>query len=111
MFHFLAFSIIPLILLLTAPVLQVVASIFVLRGKIRLGLFWVNFLAIIAGFILPVCATMLAIAGLPAGIKCITGYVGMVILGWMIGVVVIPIVALVFYIIFLRRKKNQVILN
>ncbi|MDP9048056.1 MAG: hypothetical protein M3N14_07955 [Bacteroidota bacterium] len=107
MFNYLVFGLIPLMLLLTAPTLQVVLSICVLKGKIKFGLIWINLFTLVAGAILPVCATMLSIAGLPPGVKCITGNVAIAILGWMTTTVFTPTIGAVFYIIFLYRKKHK----
>jgi hypothetical protein len=58
-----------------------------------------------AGVTLPVCASILSISGLPAGIKCVTGYIGFTILGWMITAVFTPIIGFTVYLIYRKKFK------
>jgi hypothetical protein len=88
------------------PLLQVALSVRVLKGKTSLNLLFVDFIALIIGGILPVCATMISLLGFPSALKCADGCFAFVILGWMITAVFIPIIGLVVYIIY--RKKHKV---
>lgn len=107
MIRYLIFVWVPLLLLLVAPAGQVILSVYVLKGKTRLNLFWVDFIALIAGFLLPVCATMLSIAGLAPGVRCVTGNVGIAILGWMLTALLVPVIGVAFFIISWHLKKRK----
>jgi hypothetical protein len=109
MIDYVVFVLIPLTLLLVSPAFQIVLSVFVLKGKVRLALFWVNFIALIAGFILPVCASVLSMVNLAPGPQCLTGNVAIAIFGWMITMVTMPIISTIFYIVFLYRKKHKLV--
>ncbi|MBB3055617.1 hypothetical protein [Mucilaginibacter gotjawali] len=81
MLRFLFFGLIPLMLIFAAPVFQLILSIKALKGKTKLNLLWVSFIALILGVLLPVGATFISIYGLPPGTKCATGSVGLVLGG------------------------------
>jgi len=106
MISYLFFFILPLLLIFAAPVFQVLASVYVLKRKIKSGLFWVNFMSLILGFLLPAGAIIIAVYGLPPGPQCLTGPMSLVFGGIMITVIFVPIIAIIIYLIH-RFKRNR----
>jgi hypothetical protein len=101
------FVFIPLILIFAAPVFQLVLSVYVLKGRIKLNLFWVNLIALALGVSLPVCAMMISMYGLPAGVKCATGCTAFLIFGLMITIISFPIVAIFIYLQYRIKNKRS----
>jgi len=100
----------PLILILLPPVAQIIFSAQNLNRKIKTPLWLINLLVFISGLVLPVLATIISMATLPAGIKCATGCIGFAFLGWMINVTIVPIIAACTYMAS-PAKKEEIIPN
>jgi len=108
MISYLVFVLVQLLLIFAAPVFQLVLSTRRLREKTKLDLFWVSFIALILGFSLSVCATLIAIYGLPAGTRCATGCMAFLIVGIMITLTTAPIIGIIMYVIFRINRKPSV---
>ena len=106
MLRFLFFGLIPLMLIFAAPVFQLILSIKALKGKTKLNLLWVSFIDLILGVLLPVGATFISIYGLPPGTKCATGSVGLVLGGWMITAMTVPIIGIVMSALYHFKHKS-----
>ncbi|MFD0763885.1 hypothetical protein ACFQZI_03425 [Mucilaginibacter lutimaris] len=102
--HTLIFAIIPLLLLFTAPVIQVVLSSKKVHGKIALSFIGINIISLLLGIILPLVATYIFICGISSNIKCITGVEGVAIIGFLITFIATPIIAIISY---SNYKSNQ----
>jgi len=106
MISYLFFVILPLIFVFAALVFQVIVSIFVLKGKLKLRLFWVNFMALMLGILLPAGVTMILIHGLPPGPQCITGLMSFVFGGVFITVITVPVIAIITWLIYRFKRKS-----
>lgn len=111
MIDYIVFALIPLVLIFTAPILQIIFSVLTLLSKTRLTLFWITFLALVAGSVLPVAAGQLTIAGLPPGAKCLMPNAAFVIGGWIITMVSVPAISFIFFIIYWFTKRGKATVN
>lgn len=95
-----------LILMIAAPVMHVILCSLRVAGRLRLSITVVTLLCLIMGIILPVLATYIDIINLPPGVKCATPSVGFAFLGFVITGTVIPVSAILFYVIAYYKKKK-----
>ncbi|CAM4426690.1 hypothetical protein SAMN06265348_12121 [Pedobacter westerhofensis] len=94
------------ILMIAAPVAHIVLCSMSYSSRINLSIIVITMLCLVAGIILPVLASYIDILNLPSDVKCATGSAGFAVLGTAATAVLIPISALLFYIIaYFRRKK------
>jgi hypothetical protein len=96
---------IPLLLIILAPVLQITFLALKRRGKITSPFWAINLITFVAGFPLSGAATLISIMGIPMGIKCATGCVAFIGIGFFITLTVIPLVALFNYLAFSNKQK------
>lgn len=107
MFNRIIFAWIPLVLIILAPVIQVILSSLKFRKKIKLQHSYIFLIAMLLGFALPAIATLIAMSGLPLGVKCATGQMGLVILGWLISAVTIPLIAVITCFIHWSKQSRR----
>ena len=86
---------VPLMLMILAPVFQVVLSTLSVKRKIKMRLWVINTLAVAFGFTFPVFATIISMMALPVGVRCATGCFGFVVLGWLIGIITVPVIGII----------------
>jgi hypothetical protein len=98
---------IPLLMLFIAPALQIILSRLRIKGKVRLPLVAIFLLALLLGFMLSISAFFVSISGLSPGIKCLTGFTGLIVLGILITLVTTPLIAIVSFIMFNKRHKTS----
>ncbi len=100
-------SIIPLMLVMLAPTLQLIFSNLSLKNKIKLSLLAVNLIALSLGLILPFVATFVSMYGFSiAHIKCMTACIGFVFLGLLVTIITFPVIAIVNLLISNKRKAK-----
>lgn len=106
--HTLIFGILPIVLLFTAPIVQIVLSRKRLKDKTHFTLGGIVTLTFILGIIFPIAATYIAICGLSPDIKCATGIAGIAPLGIFITIVATPVIALIFYLMDKSKRKAAI---
>jgi hypothetical protein len=98
-----------LMLIVIAPVAQIILSILNLTGRVKMSLIVITLICLIAGIVLPVLASYIDIVNLPSDVKCATGSVGLAFLGMFITIAVIPASAIIFSLLaYYKRKKLNV---
>ncbi|WP_345950016.1 hypothetical protein ABDD95_00895 [Mucilaginibacter sp. PAMB04274] len=99
-----------LMLMVIAPVAQIILCILHLSGRIKLSITIITLICLIAGIVLPVLASNIAMVNLPSDVKCATGLVGFALLGMFFTIAVIPASGIIFYIqAYYKRKKLNVV--
>jgi hypothetical protein len=96
-----------LILILSAPIAHIILCRRRINGRINLSIIAITFFCMIAGIGLSILAAYIDINNLPPEIKCATGSAGLAVLGMFIAASVIPLSAIVFYLIGYYRKKKS----
>ena len=95
-----------LFLMVAAPLLHIVLCSLHVTGHLKLPLAAITLTCLIAGIALPVLASYIDIINLPATVRCATPSVGFAFLGLLATITVIPLSAIVFYLIsYYKRKK------
>lgn len=92
-----------LLLLFAAPIGQIIFSIKRMKSHTNICLALIAFISLISGFILSFTVAAYAIYRVPPGTKCITGEVAIFFAGAMITTFFVPVIALVFSIIYYYR--------
>jgi len=102
-------TLLELLLMIAAPVAHIVLCVLNTRGRVKISITIITISCLLAGFILPVLASYIAILNLSENLKCATGLVGFAVIGLLLSVVVIPLSALIFYMQqqYDRRKNAQ----
>jgi hypothetical protein len=99
-----------LLLMTITPVIHTTLSIKRLKNKITFPLWAINLISAVLGFSLPVLAMFVSMTGLAPGIKCATGCVGFMALGWLVSIISFPIIAVWAYLISENKKNKPLIL-
>jgi hypothetical protein len=95
-----------LLLMIAAPVAHVVLCLLCQTGRIKLSITVITIVCLVSGFILPSLATYIDIINLPPEVNCATGSVGFVVIGTSVTAVVIPLSAIIFYIVAYYKRKR-----
>jgi len=95
-----------LLLMVAAPVSHIILCSLHLAARVRMSITLITLLCILAGLVLPTLASYIDLVNLPSDIKCATGAVGFAMLGMMLTIVVIPVSAIIFYIISYYKNKK-----
>jgi len=77
------------------------------RNKIKLATGIIAILSLILGILISISATILLINNLPAGTKCITGEVGVAVLGIFITLITTPVIGLIYVLMYNSKHKKQ----
>jgi hypothetical protein len=101
-------GIIPLLILLIAPVLQIVWLSRRVKNKTNSPAGLITLLMMILCIFLSVIAMTVSVNGFSAaGIRCATGAVGFLVIGVMISLIIIPIIGIIGGIIYHYRHKKK----
>jgi hypothetical protein len=98
---------IQLLMIIAAPIIQIILSVYKLRNKIAWHLSVITFVSFLLGIILPIAATVLSISSLPKGIRCVTGFIGIAAIGFMITAITVPIIWATFRLMQHYKLKNK----
>lgn len=98
-------QIIPLLMLLIAPVLQLILSVKRVNNLLRLSLGIIAFLTFMLGMVLSVPAVYISMSQLPPDIKCATGCVGLIPFEFLLLIFTTPTIYTI-YVIKLNSKKT-----
>ena len=91
-------SLVPLCLILFAPVLHIILCRKKANHKIKLSIALITVICLLLGAILPVAALIINVHDTPRTITCNSGAPGYLILGWFLAALVIPLNAWNIYI-------------
>jgi hypothetical protein len=106
--HTLIFGVVPLVLLFTAPIVQIILSRRKLNNNTIFSLGSIAAISFILGIVFPVAATYIALCGLSPDIKCATGIIGIAPLGIFITIVTTPVISLIFYLMDKAKRKASI---
>jgi hypothetical protein len=95
-----------LLLMIAAPLAHIILCVLNIAGRIKLSIVIITLICLLAGIILPVLASYIDIVNLSSDVKCATGSVGFAFLGMFITIAIIPISAVIFYMITYYKRKN-----
>jgi hypothetical protein len=100
-------QIIPLLMLLIAPVLQLFLSTKRINSLLSLPLALIAFFTFILGMVLSVPAVFISMSLLPPDIKCATGCVGLVLLEFLLLIFTTPTIYTIYVVKLNSRKTTE----
>ena len=96
----------PLLLILTAPVLQIILSVLRIKGRINTSIGLIAVGSFVLGIGLSAASMFVAIYSLPPGVKCITGEVAILPCGIFINLISALITGIICYVIYYYKSKQ-----
>jgi len=98
--------ILPSLLIFLAPVGQIFLSALRLKGRIRIPLLLIDVMALIAGGLLSMAATIISIYGLSPNVHCATGCGVFVVFGFLITIVSVPVISIITFLSYRSKTKS-----
>ena len=105
---FFLFAILPLILISTAPTLQLKLISLKNRDNINLSIGAITLISFLVGIIFSILSPFISMMGLSPDIRCATGCFGFWGLGLLITFIPVPIIGLFSYEIYHKKQKNTI---
>ena len=100
----------PLILILAAPVINIILSVRRLTNKSTIPLWKSTILTFLLGMVLPILAIIVSLKAsgiFNPTVKCLTGLAIIVPFGWLLTIVLIPSTSYIFY-SFIQEKEKKI---
>jgi len=106
---FMILFLLELLMMIAAPIAHIALSVLFVNGRIKLSIIVITLICLVTGIVLPILASYIDIINLPSDVRCATGSVGFAYVGMSLTVMIIPISALIFYLVlwYKRRKLNS----
>ena len=105
---FFLFAILPLILISAVPTLQLKLISLKNKDKINLSIGAITLISFLAGIIFSILSPFISMMGLSPDIRCATGCFGFLGLGFLITLILVPIIGIFSYVSYLKKHKNTI---